>query len=128
MNKTANLKQLTDYLIGLGAKEVVHTEKTYLAHVIGVYRLMEACGCTEELCLAGLFHSIYGTELFQRFGDRAMHLLALAQQELAVHSFSCQWMTEGKLVLRFFHHQLRGDQLFHQSQQFLFLMARDLLE
>ena len=68
MNKTANLKQLTDYLIGLGAKEVVHTEKTYLAHVIGVYRLMEACGCTEELCLAGLFHSIYGTELFQRFG------------------------------------------------------------
>jgi hypothetical protein len=68
MNKTVNLKQLTDYLIGLGAKEVTHTEKTYLAHLTGVYRLMEACGCSEELCLAGLFHSIYGTELFQRFG------------------------------------------------------------
>ena len=28
---------------------------------------MEARGCTEELCRAGMFHSIYGTELFQRF-------------------------------------------------------------
>jgi hypothetical protein len=68
INPSPSLKQLTDYLIGLGAKEVVHTEKSYLAHLIGVYRLMEACGCSEELCLAGMFHSIYGTELFQRFG------------------------------------------------------------
>jgi hypothetical protein len=28
---------------------------------------MEAGGCTEEVCRAGMFHSIYGTEKFQRF-------------------------------------------------------------
>src|SRR3954454_18541113 len=28
---------------------------------------MEARGCTEEQCRAGMFHSIYGTELFQGF-------------------------------------------------------------
>ena len=60
-------KQMTDFLLGLGTEQVSHTNKTYLAHVIGVYRFMEARGCTEELCRAGMFHSIYGTELFQRF-------------------------------------------------------------
>lgn len=62
-----NFKQLIDFLLGLGAEQVSHTEKTYLAHVIGVYRDMEERGCTDEVCQAGMFHSIYGTELFQRF-------------------------------------------------------------
>src|SRR6516225_6659441 len=60
-------KQMTDFLLGLGTEQVSHTNKTYLAHVIGVYRYMQARGCTEELCRTGMFHSIYGTELFQRF-------------------------------------------------------------
>jgi hypothetical protein len=60
-------KRLTDFLVGLGTEQVSHTEKSYLAHLIGVYRYMEGHGCGEELCRAGMFHSIYGTELFQRF-------------------------------------------------------------
>lgn len=60
-------KQLTDYLRKLGTDEVSHTEKTYLAHVIGVYRDLQAQGYPEDVVLAGMFHSIYGTELFQRF-------------------------------------------------------------
>ena len=42
-------------------------EKNYLAHLIAVYRFMKDAGCTEELCQAGMFHSIYGTEKFQGF-------------------------------------------------------------
>src|SRR5437763_5403140 len=61
------LKRLTDYLVGLGIEPVAHTGKSYLAHLIGVYRLMAAQGCGAELCRAGMFHSIYGTELFQGF-------------------------------------------------------------
>ena len=60
-------KRLTDFLVGLGTEQVGHTSKSYLAHLIGVYRYMEERGCGEELCRAGMFHSIYGTELFQRF-------------------------------------------------------------
>ena len=60
-------KQLTDYLVSLGTEAVEHSNKSYLAHLIGVYRDMQAAGCTEELCRAGMFHSIYGTELFRRF-------------------------------------------------------------
>ena len=63
----ANYKQWTDYLINLGIEKVPHTEKTYLGHLVNVYRLMESEGCTDELCRAGMFHSIYGTEKFQGF-------------------------------------------------------------
>lgn len=60
-------KQWTDFLVDLGIEKVPHTEKTYLGHLINVHRLMESEGCTEELCAAGMFHSIYGTERFQGF-------------------------------------------------------------
>jgi hypothetical protein len=63
----SDFKRLTDYLLGLGTDKVAHTQKNFLAHLIGVYRYMEARGCGEELCRAGMFHSIYGTELFQGF-------------------------------------------------------------
>jgi hypothetical protein len=62
-----SFKDLTDFLLSLGTETVSHSGKNYLAHVIGVYRLMQAQGCDEDLCRAGLFHSIYGTQLFQRF-------------------------------------------------------------
>src|SRR5438105_15717007 len=58
---------MTDYLVGLGIENVPHTKKTYLGHLIAVYRLMEAHGCSEDACRAGMFHSLYGTERFQGF-------------------------------------------------------------
>jgi hypothetical protein len=64
---SATFKQLTDFLVNLGIEKVPHTQKNYLAHLISVYKLMQSCGCDEELCRAGLFHSIYGTEKFQGF-------------------------------------------------------------
>jgi hypothetical protein len=73
-------KDLTDFLLSLGTETVSHSGKNYLAHVIGVYRLMQSEGCDEELCRAGLFHSIYGTQQFQRFKlplDRRAEVCAL---------------------------------------------------
>jgi hypothetical protein len=61
------LKQFTDYLVGVGIDRVAHTNKTYLAHLVALYRLLEARGCGQDVCLAGMFHSIYGTEIFQGF-------------------------------------------------------------
>jgi hypothetical protein len=60
-------RQLTDFLVRQGIERIPHTGKSYLAHLIGVYRLMAHHGCTEEVCRAGMFHSIYGTQLFQGF-------------------------------------------------------------
>src|SRR5580693_798465 len=60
-------KRLTDFLVGMGVEQVPHTHKSYLAHLIAVYRDLAGQGCPDEVCRAGMFHSIYGTELFQGF-------------------------------------------------------------
>ena len=73
-------KDLTNYIISLGAADVSHTDKTYLAHAIGVYNDMKAWQGSDELCRAALFHSIYGTQGFQSFTlpmDRQPELRAL---------------------------------------------------
>jgi len=62
-----SLKKFTDFFISVGAEQVPHTEKSYLAHAIGVYNDLKSWGCEEDVCVAGLFHSIYGTERFQGF-------------------------------------------------------------
>jgi hypothetical protein len=82
---------MTDFLVGMGIEQVPHTHKSYLAHLIAVFRDLESLGCPEDVCRAGMFHSIYGTEKFQGFtlplerrgevsaliGDRAEHLAYL---------------------------------------------------
>ena len=60
-------KELTNYYMAIGADKIGHSEKTYLAHAIGVYKDLRAWGCSDDICHAGLFHSIYGTQLFQGF-------------------------------------------------------------
>lgn len=60
-------KELTSYLVSLGTADVAHSEKSYLAHAIGVYNDMKAWRQSEDLCNAALFHSIYGTQQFQGF-------------------------------------------------------------
>jgi hypothetical protein len=60
-------KRMTDYLVDLGIDKVGHTSKSYLAHLVSLYRMMKDQGCSEELCRAGMFHSIYGTQKFQGF-------------------------------------------------------------
>ena len=58
---------MTDFLIDFGAKEVPHTNKNYFAHAVGVYRDMRKWQADDEVCRAAMFHSIYGTQLFQGF-------------------------------------------------------------
>ena len=60
-------KDFTDYFQKVGATEVAHTTKSYLAHGIGVSNDLKAWGSDDDVVKAGLFHSIYGTELFQGF-------------------------------------------------------------
>jgi len=75
-----DFKRLTNFLVGIGIENIPHTEKSYLAHLIAVYRDLEALGCPEDVCRAGMFHSIYGTEKFQGFTlplDRRAEVRAL---------------------------------------------------
>ena len=64
---TTTYKDLTGFLLQLGLDEIEHTEKTYLGHLIAVYRDLKSWGCDEDVCRGGMFHSIYGTQQFQGF-------------------------------------------------------------
>lgn len=59
-------KSMIRFLRDLGIEDLAHTgSKGYLAHLVAVHRDLERWGCSQDVCRAGLFHSIYGTEKFQ---------------------------------------------------------------
>lgn len=61
-------RPMVDFLRGLDIEQVPHTgHKGFLAHLVAVHHDLEAWGCDRDACRAGLFHSIYGTELFRRW-------------------------------------------------------------
>ncbi len=77
---SAALQPYMDFLLALGIDQVPHTRKTYLGHLVNVYNLLKSQELDEEVCLGGLFHSIYGTEKFQNFKlplDRRAELVSL---------------------------------------------------
>ncbi|HEX8652840.1 MAG TPA: hypothetical protein VF708_18635 [Pyrinomonadaceae bacterium] len=62
-----DFNSLKTYLLNLGTSDVPHTHGDFLSHLVGVYRYLERWHCHEYIMLAGLFHSIYGTQAFQNF-------------------------------------------------------------
>jgi hypothetical protein len=60
-------KPMTAFLLEIGINDQPHSTKTYIGHLIAVHRLLEQQGCGLDACRAGLFHSVYGTELFQGY-------------------------------------------------------------
>lgn len=76
-----NYRAMVDFLRGLGTEDVPHSgDKGFLAHLVGVFKDLEGWGCDRDVCRAGLFHSIYGTEMFRKFSlsqDRRQEVQAL---------------------------------------------------
>jgi len=66
-------KGLTTLLEALDAHVTSHSRRTLMAHLQGTHDLLEAWGNPPAICLAGLFHSIYGTYAFdKRSADMSM--------------------------------------------------------
>jgi hypothetical protein len=53
-------------LEALGTDGKAHSSRTLLHHLKGTHNLLEAWGNPQPVCLAGLFHSVYGTAYFRR--------------------------------------------------------------
>jgi hypothetical protein len=49
-----------------GAHTSSHSGRTLMDHLVGTYSLLKSWQAPEKVCLAGLFHSIYGTNAFHR--------------------------------------------------------------
>lgn len=65
-----------DVLRRYHADATPHSGRTLIDHLLGTYQLLEAWGNPPDICRAGLFHSIYGTNIFAvpsaSFDDRPL--------------------------------------------------------
>lgn len=50
----------------LGAHVTSHSRRTLLAHLRGTHDLLAEWGNEPHVCIAGLFHSVYGTYVFDK--------------------------------------------------------------
>ena len=57
---------LVDYLKEIGCGNQQHSgNRSLLHHLVGVSLILSERECSDALCIAGLFHSIYGTSVFR---------------------------------------------------------------
>jgi hypothetical protein len=64
----ADISSLPEKVIALlrqcGSMQRSHSGRTLFDHLVGTYNLLRAWGNRDAVCLGGLFHSIYGTNVF----------------------------------------------------------------
>jgi len=53
-----------NYLLSLDAQNIPHSGKNFFDHCVNVYNILNNAGLAEDVCFAGLFHSIYGNDIF----------------------------------------------------------------
>jgi len=61
----ANVPAVETYreaLISLGAHKVAHRDESLVHHMEHTCQILQRMGCAEHVCLAGLFHGVYGTQ------------------------------------------------------------------
>ena len=63
------MKDYINYMIDIGVDNIPHRESNLLAHSISVSEMLQSYNRPIEEQVAGLFHSIYGTE-YQMYGTK----------------------------------------------------------
>ena len=59
------MKRFLEFLQSIDIDRQPHTDRGLLQHLIGTQELLAEWGCSEHICTAGLFHSIYGTTIYK---------------------------------------------------------------
>ena len=59
-------ERAVELLERFGAVSVKHPSGTLLEHLRGTYEQLDRWGCSKDLCGAGLYHSVYGTQYFKK--------------------------------------------------------------
>jgi hypothetical protein len=75
---------------------VKHSGRTFFEHLAGVHDLLQRYGAPGYVCLAGLFHSIYGTNIFRHQAvpiserDDVAEMIGAQAERLAFIFCSCE--------------------------------------
>ena len=54
-----------EYLLSIGVENIDHSGRSFFDHLCRVEDILRICRASEDVCLAGLYHSIYGTNHFK---------------------------------------------------------------
>ena len=54
-----------NFLVEVGTKDYPHGQSKLYDHLVGTWTILKELKCSENICNAGLFHSIYGTQIFE---------------------------------------------------------------
>lgn len=65
MEPDPELENALALLEEIGAEDVDHPRGTLADHLRGTYDILKAWGCSTDVTLAGLYHSVYGTDVFK---------------------------------------------------------------
>lgn len=57
-------REFLDFLTTHGASETEHSGYNFLSHLKGTFEILKDWEQSDRVCVAGLFHSVYGTEVF----------------------------------------------------------------
>lgn len=57
-------RKFLDFLTTHGASETEHSGCDFLSHLKGTFQILKDWEQSDRVCVAGLFHSVYGTEVF----------------------------------------------------------------
>lgn len=84
---------LESFLKQLGTDKVLHSKRSLYQHLCGVHAILIAWNQSEDICKAGMFHSIYSTEKFRHASlsiDERPRLQAVIgeKSERLVHLFA----------------------------------------
>jgi hypothetical protein len=55
-----------NFLTESGASHLPHSGRTLQVHLLGTWHLLKSWGSSDTVCLGGLFHSVYGTNIFSK--------------------------------------------------------------
>ncbi|WP_157202097.1 DUF6817 domain-containing protein [Massilia sp. Root335] len=58
-------RHLEEFLYRCGTTDIRHGRRSLAEHLHGTHELLQKWGADEAVCVAGLFHSIYGTNAFR---------------------------------------------------------------
>lgn len=58
-------KELCFEFVRQRTEHVPHSRTTFFEHLKDTYTILEEMGMSEDVCMAGLFHAIYGTDYFK---------------------------------------------------------------
>ena len=113
MNKYINC---INYLINKKTNLIQHFKSNFFNHLINTYNILRSWKCNEDICFAGLFHSIYGNEFFKlKISENREEIKNLIgeKSEKFVYDFNNNRLAYDELKLISFANELEQQNYIH---------------